>query len=238
MKALLFSAGMGSRMRPLTDSIPKALVVVQGKTLLERNLEKLIATGVETIVVNIHYRGEQILDFLASRTWDADIRISDEREALLETGGGLLKAADWLRGDQPFFLYNVDILSTIDLKKIYQYHIEQEALATLAVRHRAGSRCFLWDKDNRLCGWSNRATQSLRMAYTPETPPQEGAFSGIHVASPALLDLIEQRGAFSITDAYLDLAARHRILAYWHDSDDWMDIGTPEKWQQAEQMNL
>lgn len=233
MKALLFAAGLGKRLRPLTDTRPKALVEVAGKTLLQWNIEKLVTAGVSTIVVNVHSFAQQIIDFVKARAWGADILFSDERDLLLETGGGLLKAAPLLRDDLPFFMYNVDILSDIDLKAMYAFHLQKQALVTLAVQTRSGSRQFLWDGSGLLCGWTNTEKQETRMAYQSSEIPQPLAFSGIHIANPALLDMITEQGVFSITDVYLRLAATQRIAAFDHSQGKWFDIGSPEKLAKA-----
>lgn len=226
---------MGSRLRPLTDQMPKALVPVAGKPLLQWNIEHLIRHGVTEIVVNLHYKSEQIRDFVASRAWEADIVFSDESDLLLDTGGALRKAAPLLRDKAPFFIYNVDILSNIDLGAMLAAHKANRTLATLALRRRNSSNQLLWNQGLWLCG--HQRGERLRLAYEPkEQPAVSGAFSGIHAVSPLLLDLIVEFGVFSIIDLYLRLAAQNpqAVGAYWHDQDQWLDVGTPERYRQAQ----
>lgn len=231
---MLFAAGLGTRLRPLTNDRPKALVEVHGKTLLQHAVEHLQQYDVETIVVNIHHFGERVLDVLNQyNNFGANIIISDERDALLETGGGLKKAAPLLQGSMPFIVYNVDVLSNINLYKMLAYHQEQNALATLATRKRESSRYLLFNREQQLCGWTNTKTKEVKMVREAATT-NNYAFSGIHIIEPALLDLIQQEGKFSITTTYLELAAQHKIIAYPHDEDYWFDVGKPERLQAAQ----
>lgn len=235
MKAMIFAAGLGTRLRPLTNDRPKALVELEGQTLLERCIHRLIEQGVEEIVLNIHHFGRQIIDFLESHDhFGMTIHISDERDQLLDTGGGLKRAASWL-DDAPFIVHNVDILTNLDLKAMYQAHLESEALATLAVRDRPTSRYLLFDPEKRLCGWHHAQKDIYRFCRPTETYRQ-WAFSGMHIISPQIFDLMPEADAFSIIDLYLDLGGEHRIMAYPHQQDLWMDVGKPQHLEAARQL--
>jgi NDP-sugar pyrophosphorylase family protein len=230
MKAMILAAGLGTRLRPLTDDRPKALVEVAGRTLLEIVIRRLAECGVTDVIVNAHYFADQIVDFLAvNKNFGMHIEVSRE-EVLLDTGGGLKKAAHFFLGSEqePFILHNVDVLSNLDLGRMIQFHTSQNALATLAVQGRPTSRPLLFDENGRLCGRQrgpNKEPQLVRICERPTAL----AFSGIHVISPQLLEKIEENGAFSIIDAYLNLAAKEeKIIAYHTDGCYWRDLGRPE----------
>ncbi|MBU0486594.1 MAG: nucleotidyltransferase family protein [Bacteroidetes bacterium] len=228
MKAMIFAAGLGTRLKPITDNIPKALVEVQGIPLLEIAIKKLLASGCKDIIVNIHHYGNQIVEFLEEKHYfHANIEVSDETEMLLETGGGLWKARDFLDGWEPFLVCNVDVVSNIDLGEMLRWHKEQQALATLAVSHRNTSRYFLFDEDMRLSGWENTKEGKRLIVRSPEKPLQHFAFSGIHIIEPDIFPMINEKGRFSITDVYLKLAAEQKILGYDHTGRFWMDLGKP-----------
>lgn len=229
MKALLFAAGLGTRLRPLTQNCPKALVEVNGQALLGHALHYLQRQGVCEVVVNIHHFGALVMDYLEQHTPKGLIvRISDERDQVLETGGGLLKAAPLLQGKDPIVLYNVDVLTNLSLTQLLEYHQTHQALATLAVRRRSSSRYLLFDATNRLSGWRHQGTGEERLVR-PASAYHPFAFSGIHIIAPELLERIPQRGVFSIIESYLSLAKSTPILAYPHDSDYWFDVGSPAK---------
>ena len=237
MKAMLFSAGLGTRLRPLTNDRPKALVEVGGKSLLEWNLLRLKSYGITDIVVNIHHFADLMVDFLARHQhFGLNVRISDERELLLETGGGLKFAAELLRGEDPILLCNVDILTSLDPHAFLAFHKQQKGLATLAVRQRETSRYLLWDEEMRLVGWKNVKTEEIRMARPEARHWQPWAFSGYHMIEPEFLDLITEEGRFSIIDLYLRLAADHNIFAWDHSQDPWLDVGKPHNIPLAETM--
>jgi NDP-sugar pyrophosphorylase family protein len=237
MKAMILAAGLGTRLRPLTDDRPKALVEVAGRTLLEIALSRLRAVGVREVIVNAHHYADMIVDYLnANRNFGMRIEVSRE-EVLLDTGGGLKKAA-WFFLDttasvqEPFILHNVDIISTIDLRSMMQFHTEQAALATLAVQDRKTSRYLLFDQDGLLCGrrTGNTVTPECNQAelVRPARELQILAFSGIHVISPHLFAKLSEDGAFSIIDAYLHLAAQgEKIVAFHADEYAWRDLGRP-----------
>ena len=236
---MIFAAGIGSRLKPLTDNMPKALIPVNGKPMLEHVILKLKAFGFDQIVINIHHLGEQIIDFLkANNNFGIQIFISDEKDYLLDTGGGLKKAQQFLQGDEPFLIHNADIISDIDLKKLYDSHLENNPLATLLVSQRETSRYLLFDKSNRLCGWRNRETGEIKSFYPYFDPShyQEYAFGGIHVLSPQIFDWLQEwTGRFSIINFYLSVCAKTNIRAYVAEDLHLLDIGKPETLAQAEE---
>lgn len=234
MKAFIFAAGLGTRLRPLTNEKPKALVEVGGKSLLQHAIEYLQQQGITELVLNVHHFAELVVEYLEQhQNFGSQIQISDERGELLETGGGLAKAAPLLIGQEPIVLYNVDILTNLDLKAMLAQHQAQGALATLAVRQRNSSRYLLLDAQKRLCGWQNVTTQEKILVH-PQPNLQPYAFSGIHIIEPQVLSLLPQeQGAFSIIPAYLDMAAQEQLMGYPHDQDYWFDVGKPERLAKA-----
>lgn len=240
MKAMIFAAGLGTRLKPLTDHMPKALVPVAGRPMLEHVILKLKAAGFNELVINIHHFGEQILDFLrANQNFGLTIHISDERDCLLNTGGGIRKAEPFFRGNEPFLVHNVDILSDTDLKALYEYHRQSGNDATLLASRRKTIRYLLFDDEKRLCGWINKDTLQTKpegFAYNPEHH-HEYAFSGIHVISPSLFHYMDERwtGKFSIMDFYLQTCHEARIGGRLSDTLRLIDIGKPETLTQAEE---
>jgi NDP-sugar pyrophosphorylase family protein len=235
MKAMIFAAGLGTRLRPLTNTCPKALVEVRNIPLLEIAIRRLIFFGCRDIIVNIHHFGEQIVEFLQRKDYfGIHIEISDERDLLLDTGGGLKKAA-WFLGDAPFILLNADVLSDIDLGVLYQKHLASGAMATLAVRRRPSSRMLLFDETGQLCGWKNGQTGEEKWARSTHSTPQAWSFSGIQVLDPSFFTFFPaDQQVFSIIDTYLTAAKSEKILAYPHDADIWLDVGRPEQIEKAE----
>lgn len=238
MKAMIFAAGLGTRLLPLTAHTPKALIKVGGKTLLERSIAYLKKFGVDDIVVNIHHFPEQIRDFLQQhKNFGVQIRISDESDHLLDTGGGILHARHLLEGGESILLINVDILTNMDLGTFFRCHEQTGALASLAVRERSSSRYLLFDRKNRLSGWQNTSTGELRVsrpATIPESVPL--AFSGIHLIRPELLSKITESGKFSIIDLYLRLSATENIASYRDQDSIWMDLGKYGEIMKAEEL--
>lgn len=240
MKAMILAAGLGTRLRPLTDHRPKALVEVAGRTLLEITLSRLRRFGILEVMVNVHHFADEVVDYLKANG-DFGMRIEISREdALLDTGGALKKAA-WFfleqpgATEEPFLLHNVDVLTTIDLHRLVDCHSRGQALATLAVQQREASRTLLFDEQLQLCGRRSARDEKPEMVR-PCRHPQELAFSGIHVLSPRILRTWKEEGAFSIIDAYLGLVGRgERILAFRADEYYWRDLGKPESVTQAEQ---
>ena len=225
MKAMILAAGIGSRLRPLTDSKPKALVEIQGVSLLEHTIRYLKFHGVDDIVINVHHFADQIIEFVEmNKAFGIRISFSDEQDALLDTGGGLYKARWFFDDEQPFILIASDVITDLDLTSLYRFHLDHTPLVTLAVKHRESSREFLFDRDYQLCGWHNNMTGETR--WSREIPdPLQIAFSTIHVIDPQLFNLISERGAFSLIDLYLRLARDKVILGYAHDETSWFEFG-------------
>jgi mannose-1-phosphate guanylyltransferase len=231
MKAMILAAGLGTRLRPLTNDRPKALVEVAGHTLLEITIARLREIGVREAIVNVHHFAGMVVEYLrAKNNFGMRIEISEE-DALLDTGGGLKKAAWFFLEDgpaAPFILHNVDVISSIDLRQMLELHTRSRALATLAVQARESSRYLLFDEQWRLCGRRLVREQKTELAR-PAPHLQEAAFSGIHVISPRLLGMMREEGAFSIVQPYLRLAGEdENIVAYRADGDYWRDLGKPE----------
>lgn len=240
MKAMIFAAGLGTRLRPLTDHMPKALVPVAGVPMLQRVILRLKESGFNDLVINIHHFGEQILDFLkANQDFGVRIRISDERGELLDTGGGIRKVRPLLDGDEPFLVHNVDILSDIDLAAFYRLHLEHPCDATLLTNHRQTSRYLLVDAEGRLRGWVNKSTGEVLPAGATyvEGNYTELAFGCIHVLSPSIFRYMEDErwhGKFSIIPFYIDICHRADVRCHAIDSEGWFDIGKPETLAKAE----
>ena len=234
MKAMIFAAGLGTRLRPLTNDKPKALVEVNGMSLLEINIRRLIHFGFREIIINIHHFGDLILEFLEkNKGFGIRIEISDERDLLLNTGGGLKKAASFFEDGNPFLVCNTDILTDLDLKAFYDFHIKNKAIATLAVRNRRTSRYLLFnEKNNELVGWMNRKTGELKWSRFEEVVVN-WAFSGIHVIEPKIFDFMPQEAVFSIIDVYLLVSKHHSILGYLHNENIWLDVGKHEELEKA-----
>jgi mannose-1-phosphate guanylyltransferase len=238
MKAMILAAGLGTRLRPLTDYRPKALVEIGGRTLLEITLSRLRAFGVREVIVNVHHFADMILEYLKTNdNFGMHIEISRE-EVLLDTGGGLKKAAwffleDSDQSEEPFILHNVDVVSAIDLQRMVQFHSENQALATLAVQDRETSRYLLFDQQLQLCGRRSGLDQKTELVRASRQV-QPLAFSGIHVISPHLLAMMTEEGLFSIITSYINLAARgQKILAFRADEYYWRDLGKPDNVAQA-----
>lgn len=227
---MIFSAGLGTRFKPWTDHHPKALALINGKSLLQRNIEYLQQYGIYDVVVNVHHFAEQIIAALdAGRGWGSKVAISDETDEVLETGGGLIKARRLLDG-APFVAMNVDILTDLDLNTLIRDHFEHGPVATLAVTQRETSRYFLFDEENRLRGWKNVKTGQERWAGGKPFPGPVylRAFSGIHVIDPALFHLMRQEGKFSMVDVYLEVGVDHIIRGFDHTGSLLVDVGKPE----------
>jgi N-acetyl-alpha-D-muramate 1-phosphate uridylyltransferase len=236
MKAMILAAGLGTTLKPWTDLHPKALALVNGKSLLEWNIEYLQQYGIKEVIVNVHHFAEQITAAIAEENgWGSEITISDETNEVLETGGGLKKAAWYFNDEKDFVLMNVDILTDMDLGAMIARHRAAAAIATLAVRERATSRYFLFNDKNELCGWRNVNTGAEKIVR--ESPPlYQKAFSGIHVIGNRLLSQLEREGKFSMVDVYLDIAKDNRIQAFDHSGSRFIDVGKPESVAQAEKM--
>ncbi len=233
MKAFLLSAGFGTRLKPFTDHHPKALARVNGRTLLEWNIKMLQKYGINDVVVNVHHFAGQIITFLDEKKgFGSKIYISDERDAILETGGGLRKARPFLENEPAFLVMNADILSDININNLLQYHHTHKPLVTLAVQRRHSSRYFLFDTALRLKGWENIQTGAQK-CYGTANEMTRYAFSGIQVISNEIFPKINREGKFSLVDLYLDLCNTETLLAWDHTSDLLLDVGKPESLTKA-----
>nr|WP_262915010.1 nucleotidyltransferase family protein [Ornithobacterium rhinotracheale] len=229
--AMIFAAGLGTRLRPFTLTAPKALFPVNGKPLLQRNIEYAQSFGIQRFVINVHHFSDQILNFLKQHdNFGAEILISDETDELLETGGGLLKAKNLL-GNQDFLILNSDILTDINLKQLIDFHKKNNALASLAVSDRESTRKLLFDTQNRLCGW--RDLRNNQEIIARENLSKSLAFSGVHMLSPLFFEKNRFSGKFSIMKSYLDLMTDENILGFAHNAKV-LDIGKPEATTLAE----
>lgn len=248
MKAMIFAAGLGTRLKPLTDRIPKALLPLAGKTLLQWQTERLKAAGIEEIVVNVHHLGEQIIRYLEENgNFGCKIQISDERDGLLETGGGLLKAAPLLGEDEPVLVCNVDILSNIDIKRLIaaaesrESRAESRELATVVVSNRETQRYLLFSGEGVLRGWMNKKTGEYKPQQAAEEDLVPMAFSGMQIVEPPFFDELRQTQAekgekFSLIDAYLSIVARNAglVRAYVPPYYRMMDVGKIDQLDEAE----
>ncbi|MFN5181093.1 MAG: NDP-sugar synthase [Bacteroidota bacterium] len=238
-RAMIFCAGLGTRFKPWTDKHPKALAVVNGKTLLQRNIEYLQQYGIFEVVINVHHFAKQIEDAVErNHGWGSSIFISDERESLLDTGGGLLKAASYFSKDERFITLNADILTNLHLGKLIEYHERRQPLISFGVTNRNSSRVLLFDSSDRLCGWRNVSTGEEKISISSPTLIAK-AYSCVAVFEPSIFNLMAGygfAGKFSLTDVYLKLAADHLILGYDHSGDRFVDVGKPESVAIAEGM--
>ena len=232
MKAMIFAAGLGTRLYPITKDRPKALAEVNGITLLEHNIRFIAAQGFDEIIVNVHHFADKVIDFLESKNnFDLKIEVSHEKE-LLDTAGGLAKAVDFF-DDEDFLLYNVDVVSNIDLRKMLAHHQQNKAIATLAIRQRETSRYLLFDENYHLAGWCNKSTGDEILVGMDHAHLRDFAFSGIHIISPKMLPLLGEIRKHSLTPFYLEIAKSNIIAGYEHNADAWFDCGKPETLAQA-----
>jgi NDP-sugar pyrophosphorylase family protein len=231
MKAMIFSAGLGTRFKPWTDSHPKALAIVNGKSLLQRNIEYLQQYGITDLCVNVHHFADQLIEaIMKNKGWGSKITISDERDELLETGGGLLKAKEFFNPGEKFITCNADILTNLDINKLLSFQNEKKALVSFGVTKRKTSRYLLFDENDKLCGWRNATKQEdkisiYRLKYI------EKAYSCVVVFEYDIFRLMEQKGfsgKFSLIDVYLSLAAEQLIMGYDHTGDLLVDVGKPD----------
>ncbi len=251
MKAMIFAAGLGTRFKPWTDTHPKALALVNGRSLLQHNIEYLQRFNISDVVVNVHHFADQIIEVVQKNNgWGSNIMISDETNEVLETGGGLLKAKTLLKGNEPFVTLNVDILTDLNIADLIAFHQDKKALISFGITNRKTSRNFLFDGYNRLCGWRNTNTGEekgplLELRSQPSlhsVAPEGGgtkhpmAYSCVVVFQPEIFELIPQRGKFSLVETYLSLAADHPIYGYDHSGDKLVDVGKPESIAIAEKL--
>ena len=237
-KAMLFAAGLGTRLKPFTDKHPKALALVNNKTLLERNLTYLQSFGIKEIVINVHHYADQIVDFISLHSNpEVKIMISHEVEAPYETAGGLAFAANHFNASpNPFVVMNVDMLTDLDLNGMFEFHQKIQPLATLAVTRRPSVRQFLFNDEMKLVGWKNNNTNEIKWAGNLVEDVSPFSFSGIHIIDPTLFNLMPSSGTFSITDIYLQLAASSQIIGYDHTGDKIIDVGKPKSIAEAEEL--
>lgn len=232
---MILAAGLGTRLKPFTDTHPKALAIVNGKTILQRNIEFLASFGIKEVIVNVHHFADQIIDLIkTNKGFGSDITFSDETNEVLETGGGIKKASWFFEKDAaPFIVMNVDILTDMDLEQMIVQQKKNKSLATLAVSSRITSRYFLFDERNHLCGWKNEKTDEQKISRESKNYIQK-AFSGVQVLSPKIFSLIKMGGKFSMVDAYLELAKTQDITAFDHSGSKFIDVGKPESILKAE----
>jgi len=237
MKAMIFAAGLGKRLGKITESIPKALVDINGKSVLQMAVEKCTLYGFNDIIINVHHFADMVEDeVIRLNKMGFSISVSDERDKLLENGGGLYKARDFF-GKTPFLLYNTDIISDLDLSALHSLHLKKKGLATLAVRHRPGKRFLLVDKDGKLQGWRNLSTGEQILACDKEEGLSEIAFSSMHIVEPEIFNYMNE-GIYSMITLYLNLARDHNIYTLKHDEGYWIDVGTPESLEYVRKLLL
>lgn len=239
MQAFLLAAGLGTRLRPLTNNRPKALVEVNGVPLLKINIDNLVRQGFSRIVVNTHHFSEMVVNYIKERSWDAEILISDESDMLLDTGGGLKHASKLFLPDEPILIHNVDILSRINFAELLSQHSHNMNFATLVVSQRETSRYLLFNQEKQLIGWQNKATGETKWTSEPTEHFDCMAFSGIAVINPQLLELLpEADHPYPIVPSYLEISKHHRISYFIYKKEDWLDVGKPETLKQAQLWNL
>jgi len=235
MRAMILAAGLGTRLKPLTDSTPKALIKIKGYTLLELQINKLKAEGFNQIIINVHHFAEQIKNYLKQNNFfDCTVEISDESKKLLDTGGGLKKATHFFSDGSPFLVYNVDILSDISLKKLMEVHVASSAIATLAVQDRFSSRRFLLDEKLILGGWENEKSGEQIISRKSQSEFRNYSFSGIQIVDPKIFKYFPDKNVFSLVELYLLAAKEEKIKGYIHGEDEWMDLGKLENLSEAE----
>lgn len=236
MKAMIFTAGLGSRLGKITESIPKALVDINGRSALHLAVERCSASGFDDIIINVHHFADMLEDEVRRlNKMGFRVTVSDERDMLLENGGGLYKAK-WFFDNNPFLLYNVDIISDLDLSSLYRHHVHKRGLATLAVRHRPGKRFIMVDNEGRLRGWKNIETgKEILAGVTTSSELSVIAFSSMHIIEPTIFKYMKE-GKYSMIDLYLELAAEHKIYTLKHDEGYWVDVGTPESLEQVKKL--
>lgn len=234
MQAMILAAGLGTRLKPITDSIPKALVEVNGKTLLEIAIRKLIENDFRKIIINAHHFADKVKEFLDRNTFAAEIIISDESALLLDTGGGLKYAQKYF-DDSPLLVHNVDIISNLNLKEFYQYHLSDDAVASLVVSKRMSSRYLLFNDDNILCGWED-VKKNEKTIVRDKDNLNQFAFNGIHILNPQIINQFPDEKVFSVIKAYLKLAETEEIQGYICNDIKWIDVGKIDSLEKAEKL--
>ncbi len=234
MNAMIFAAGLGSRLKPLTDKLPKALVLFQGQPLLYHAINSVVEAGARRVIVNVHHFADQIIDYIKSVDWNAEVIISDERDVLLDTGGGLIKAAPLFLKDQPIILRNADIVTSASLKDIVSFHLERENDVTLMVKERETSRYLVFDDAMNLCAWKNTKTGE-EIIIKDCCGSKDYGFCGIHIVDYKMLQLLGNSEKFSIILGYLNAAKRVVVKGWLMAPEEvWFDVGTCEKLEMAE----
>ncbi|MBC8321433.1 MAG: NTP transferase domain-containing protein [Bacteroidetes bacterium] len=244
MKAIILAAGLGTRLKKITDNKPKALIEINGKTMLETVIQNLKNQGVYNFLINIHHLGQSIIDYLTeNNNFGVNISISDERQLLLDTGGAILNAQKFISGNEPILVHNVDIISNINIQNLVASHKNDNSIATLCVRKRNSQRALLFNNSMHLIGWCNLGTNEFRWSTTPHKEFEMYAFSGIYIIEPEFIDHITLKGKFSIIDAWLEIVKNNTyspvrtgiISGYIDKSEIWHDLGTIEKINIAKQ---
>lgn len=234
MQAMILAAGLGTRLKPLTDETPKALIEVDGRTLLEIAIRNLIYFNFNKIIINVHHHSEKVKRFIESNTFAADIIISDESDLLLDTGGGIKKALKYF-DNSPVLVHNVDIISNLNLSEFYNYHISDDSLASLVVSKRLSSRYLLFNNDNVLCGWED-VKKNEKIIVKESSHYEQLAFNGIHIINPELIKKFPDEKVFSVIKAYLIAAAEDEINAYVCNDIKWLDVGKIDSLSKAEEL--
>jgi NDP-sugar pyrophosphorylase family protein len=233
MKGMILAAGLGSRLKPLTDKTPKPLLKIGEYRMIDLVVAYLNKHGVDEIIINVHHMADQMMEYIIEKRWEGlNIEISDETDRLLNTGGGLVKASHFFNDKDDFVLMASDILTDLNLTDMIEQHRKRKSLVTLAVKDRTTTRNLLFDDDDNLAGWKNNITGEQKAVET-KIPAKGLGFSGIHVINPAIFSLIEEQGAFSIIDLYLRLAENQSIQAFEHSSGKWLEFGRPENIENA-----
>lgn len=236
MKAMIFAAGLGTRLRPLTDNKPKALVPLYDKPLLEHTIEYIARFGFDEIIINVHHHAQQIQDFIENLNTNIKITISDESEELLDTGGGLKKAAWFLEGNQPFLVINSDVITNLQLSDMLRYHQEKKPDITLAVRSDYRNRFLYFDDDMNLRGKGDTEGKRLLSPDVSAEDFYKFRFSGIHIIEPKMLSTLPNQKRFPIMEWYMKLCTSNEIKGFNHSEDFWMDLGRPENLMAAEHL--
>jgi NDP-sugar pyrophosphorylase family protein len=237
MKALILAAGLGTRLKPLTDNKPKALIEINGTPLIELIINRLIRFGFNQIIINVYHFADDVIKFLNKKNnFGIEIEISDEKELLLDTGGGLKKAGWFFDDEKPFLVHNVDILSNIDLGVLYSSHNSLNSSATVAVQARDSSRYFLFDEEKNLCGWKNEISNDTKITREPHGKIIPLAFSGIHIIDPEIFKYMPEPNVFSIIDFYLTLAPKQQITYFDHTGSIFLDLGKKENLLRAKEL--
>jgi len=235
MKAMILAAGVGSRLKPLTNETPKALIEVGGYTMLELAISYLKKYGIQEIIINIHHFADQIIEYVHKNDqFGINISFSDERNMLMDTGGAIVHASAFLDGTEPFLMMGVDVLSDLDLTRMMKFHFEQKPLVTLAVKDRNTTRSLLFDEKMKLCGWRDNRTGEIVGKCQTEAKYVLG-FSVIQIIQPEIFQLITEKGAFSIIDLYLRLMGTHKIIGFRHDENIWLEFGRADRIAEYEQ---